>query len=205
MKRSEKFYKDKKLRRTMVEYYKQRRGRYSDKKYSLFRDGWKVQYVLSKEIKKNPIGEYLQQILYLIVDQRWTNTLEDVGPIWKNITKDEYDKLTSGQKMCFVKSSHVEALLNTGNGMYIPMEITDYQIDPMLKEHIIPVTFKNYRKNTIYEHTELDEKVKRDYIATKATKIMGEKRDWMYYTEPGIKTKEFIRKREMRDEVREFL
>lgn len=205
MKRNKKYLKDKKLRRTMTEYYKQRNGRYKKGEYSYFRNGWDVQYTLSKAIKKSPLGEYLHQILYLILDQKWTDSLEKVEPEWKHISKDEYNKLTAGQKMCFVSSSHLEAQLNAANSMYVPMSVSDYQIDPNLKEHIIPVVFKHFRKNPIYQHSRMDEKIDRDDLYAKSKKIMGEKHDdWYYYNEPAKKMRETIRIKQMKDEVREF-
>ena len=172
MKRSNKFFKDKTLRKRVKEVDAERDLLRKEHKNFKKREGYNVQFTLSKKIKKSPIGEYLQEVLYLVVDQQSINTLNDFKPEFKKITKKEYLKLSSGQKHCFVKhKSSLDDIMDVPT--FANISETYYSLDPRLEKEIIPLFYKSYIPVWRYSYGPLETKARRDNLFDKAKKVMG--------------------------------
>ena len=157
MKRSNKFYKDKELKRRVRETqeYSKMTPHYYWKHV-----GYNIIMVPSRAARKHPLYKELVEILPLVANIDHREEPEASNYRFYSIKKELYIKLTSLQKCCFIKE-----IIPTEE-LPVVVNIPEFYIlDPQLKELLVPRITKNYRLTYTYTiDNSLQRKMIRDNI-----------------------------------------
>jgi hypothetical protein len=163
MKRSHKFYKKKEIlrrKREADQYRSQRSSHYWDYK------GYRTRLILSREGKKHPLHQEIEEILPLVSSIVISDTLDYPEIVSNNIEKALYLKLSSTQKMCFTRhepgfEEYVDAYTHHQE-VYVIYELADF-----VKKLLVPYTVKNYIRGysfALSHESAIGKKMIRDHI-----------------------------------------
>lgn len=177
MKRPRKFYRDKELRRRVLEA-----NGFERYKYFYEQDSYKTVFILSSEARKHSLYKALVEVLPLVVCNVW-HSHKPVDPITVPVDplrKSIYVKLKPEHQACFERvDKHYDGYSHLLRRRHRAekQEEPDYYLLEDLKKFIIPITHKCYTKSHTWMSNPFEPSLERNAIRLKARKIFDEMND----------------------------